>query len=363
MNTSRPHVSDADRAAFDDFLTGADEEEAVQLAVRLSASGVTAEELLLDLVTPAQVAVGSRWAAGEWTIAQEHAATHISERCVDAVAAAVGATGAESRTGGPGAAGEVLVACSDGEWHSLSARILAVVLRLRGFRVRFLGGHVPVARLLADMHQNDPDVVALSCTLTAHLPFAYRQIEMCRTAGVPVLAGGHGFGPEGAWAYALGADLYSSDPASAAELLRRRWPPLLTGTPSVQEASVEAYARLVRQRPELLATVRSRLADRYPAPHARGPGKTEAVNEIPGHLLDALAAAVFVDDPRALTGYLSYATDFLAARGVHDSRVRLTLDTVAEQLRDSPRVLAHVQEGQRWLDGQLVRQGLSPSGP
>ena len=71
------------------------------------------------------------------------------------------------------------------------------MLRLRGFSVRALGGHVSPDELIADVHQNGPDVVAISCTLPWNLPLAHRQIEMCRWAGVPVMTGGTGFGPEG----------------------------------------------------------------------------------------------------------------------------------------------------------------------
>ena len=52
-----------------------------------STPGVPAERVLLDLVAPAQAEVGERWARNEWSVAQEHAATHISERVVAAVAA------------------------------------------------------------------------------------------------------------------------------------------------------------------------------------------------------------------------------------------------------------------------------------
>src|SRR3712207_7094162 len=39
--------------------------------------------------------------------------------------------------------GHVVVACLDGEWHALAARIVAEVLRVHGWRVTFLGASVP----------------------------------------------------------------------------------------------------------------------------------------------------------------------------------------------------------------------------
>ena len=232
-------ITDVARAHFDACLADAHEDAARELVTGLMAHGVSAEDVLLGLVAPAQVKVGEKWASGEWTVAREHAATQVSRRTVDAVAAIVGTTGApvDSRS-----QAHVLVACSDGEWHVLPSHILAEVLRLRGFSVRALGGHVSPDELIADVHQNGPDVVAISCTLPWNLPLAHRQIEMCRWAGVPVMTGGTGFGPEGTWGHALGADLYAADARDAAETLLRHWPPELRGKSSIEADAVEAYA-------------------------------------------------------------------------------------------------------------------------
>lgn len=346
MSDAGTGISDEVRAAFDRYLTDADEKAAVALTVRLVEESGSAEQVLLDLVAPAQVAVGARWAAGEWTVAQEHAATHISQRAVAAVAVAA------RRPVDTAIAGGIVVACSDGEWHTLAARILSEVLRLRGFHVRFLGGHVSPARLISDLHMNGPDVVALSCTLPVRLPLAHRLIEVSRMAGVPVLAGGPGFGPDGTWAYALGADLYAPGARAAADLLRGRWPPPLTGRSSVDVRSAEAYARLVQRRPELLRGVTERLRDRFPAMDDPSAPRDETTTENLGYLLDSLAAGVFVDDPRVFTGFLGFLREFLAARSVSPACLDTVLRTLASLLRDSPRAFAHVVVGREWLDDQ-----------
>ncbi|MFF2063007.1 B12-binding domain-containing protein [Streptomyces sp. NPDC058200] len=349
MSEARTAITDDVRAVFDAHLGHADEEAAVALTLRLLREGVSPEEILLGLVAPAQVAVGVRWACDEWSVAQEHAATHISERAVAALAAATHLP-APAASSGAASAGDVVVTCSDGEWHILPARILSEVLRLRGYRVRFLGGHVPAARLVSDLHQHGPDVVALSCTLPVRLPLAYRLIQVCHRAGVPVLCGGSGFGPDGVWARALGADLYAADAAGADTLLRHRWPPPLTGEPSVDARSTEAYAELARRRSELLGHVVARLHDRFPAMRHPTDQQYEATTETLGHLLDSLAAGVFVDDPRVLTGYLSFCVDFLAARSVDPERLRMVLETLSELLPGRPLILSHLAVGQRWLD-------------
>ncbi|WP_407664872.1 cobalamin B12-binding domain-containing protein, partial [Micromonospora tarensis] len=192
-----------------DCLADADEYAAAELAIGLLDAGVPAERVLLDLVAPAQAEVGERWARNEWSVAQEHAATHISEQVVAAVAAH-----ARPRPTG----GRVVVACMDGEWHALPPRLVAEVLRLRGWQVTFLGASVPAAHLVSYLHRYDAHAVALACALPMRLPHAHRMIEACRRSDVPVVVGGRGFGADGRWARRLGV-AWAPDAPAAAELV------------------------------------------------------------------------------------------------------------------------------------------------
>ncbi|TBL26517.1 cobalamin-binding protein, partial [Verrucosispora sp. SN26_14.1] len=168
-------------AAYEDYLhclAEADEPAAIEVARGLLDGGVPAERLLLELVAPAQAEVGERWARNEWSVAQEHAATHISERVVGAIAA--------YREVRP-TRGRIVVACMDGEWHALPARLVAEMLRLRGWQVTFLGASVPAAHLVSYLHRHDADAVALACALPMRLPHAHRMVEACQRADVPVV--------------------------------------------------------------------------------------------------------------------------------------------------------------------------------
>ena len=184
---------------------------------RLVERGAPAEAVLLDLVAPAQERVGRLWRRGEWSVAQEHAATCINEHVVAAIGAAMR---------GAGDRGHVVLGCLDGEWHALPARIVSEVLRLHGWRVTFLGASVPSAHLIAYLHEHGPDVVAVSCALPIHLPTAHQTIAAARRTGTPVPAGGTGFGAGGRWGHRLGVDAWAGSAAEAVELLARQpWPP------------------------------------------------------------------------------------------------------------------------------------------
>jgi methanogenic corrinoid protein MtbC1 len=180
-------------------------------------AGMTPEEVLLEVIAPVQHKVGTEWAANRISVAQEHASTAINDRVIAALAHhPAGKVVAHG--------GRVTLACVDGEWHALPARLLAEVLRLRGWRVDFLGAQVPTPHLIAHLHQHGPDVVALSCSIPTRLPNAHAAIIACQSAGFPVLAGGAAFGRDGRFARQLGADAWAPDARNADESLARGFP-------------------------------------------------------------------------------------------------------------------------------------------
>lgn len=120
-------------------------------------AGLPAETVLLDVIGAVQKRVGVEWAAARINVAREHAATAINERVIAALTRHV--RHPEIRYG------RVTVACVDGEWHALPARLLAETLTLRGFAVDYLGAQVPTPHLIAHLHRAAPDAVALSSSI------------------------------------------------------------------------------------------------------------------------------------------------------------------------------------------------------
>ena len=146
-------VADVDLAVLRDRLWGAvvDHDEYAAAATVFTAveAGTAPEDVLLEVIAPVQHRIGSEWAANRLTVAQEHAATAINDRVIAALAH-------HPATRCSGDAGRVTVACVDGEWHALPARLLAEVLRLRGWQVEFLGAQVPTPHLIAHLHLHGP---------------------------------------------------------------------------------------------------------------------------------------------------------------------------------------------------------------
>lgn len=324
-----------------DHLAEADEYAATDLAIGLLDAGVPAERVLLDLVAPAQAEVGERWARNEWSVAQEHAATHISEQVVAAVSAHV-----KPRPTG----GRVVVACMDGEWHALPPRLVAEVLRLRGWQVTFLGASVPAAHLVSYLHRYDAHAVALACALPMRLPYAHRMIEACRRSDVPVVVGGRGFGADGRWARRLGV-AWAPDAPSAAELIADER--ALRAAPPARLAHLadDEYASLVRRRGELIDSALAELRERVPSARAYTAAQLDATVSDLGHIVDFLAAAVYVDDASLFTEFVEWLSGILGSRGVPAGAVVLPLEHYAAALRDFPRAARTLALGCAALPG------------
>ncbi|WP_320066222.1 B12-binding domain-containing protein [Micromonospora sp. RTGN7] len=319
---------------FLESLEEADEYAAIDTALGLIDAGVPAERVLLDLIAPAQVEVGERWARNEWSVAQEHAATHISERVVAAVAAR--AVPRPTR-------GRVVVACMDGEWHALPPRLVAEVLRLRGWQVTFLGASVPAAHLVSYLHRHDAHAVALACALPMRLPHAHRMIEACRRSDVPVVVGGRGFGHDGRWAHRLGV-AWAPDAPAAADLVADERALRRVRPAELSQLADDEYASLAKRRGELIDGALADLRARAPGVREYTTAQLDSTVSDLGHIVDFLAAAVYVDDGSLFIDFVRWLIGILASRGVPASAVGLTLGYYVDELRDFPRAARFLGE-------------------
>ncbi|MEW2547309.1 cobalamin-dependent protein [Streptomyces sp. NPDC047002] len=344
--------ADFDRSAARERLWGAvgegDEYAAAAVVFGALDAGVPAESVLLDLIAPVQHRVGAEWAANRLSVAAEHAASAISDRVIGALAHHPGAR-ARPR------AGRVAVACVDGEWHALPARLLAEVLRLRGWRVDFLGAQVPSPHLVAHLHRTAPDVVALSSSIATRLPTAHAAITACQASGTPVLVGGAAFGGDGRYARALGADGWAPDARAAADRLARG----LTGPAAGERPRLQfddlphladqEYTTVSRTARELVREVMAGLAERFPAMRSYTEAQLQYTAEDVAHVVEFLATALYVDDADLFTGFVTWTADILAARRVPPVSLAHALDILRVRLVDFPRATALLAAAQRAL--------------
>lgn len=331
---SRPDLSEASTAYWD-ALTRGDRAAAIAAARRAREAGASIEHVLTDLVCAAQLEVGRRWAANEWSVAQEHAATSISEDVLAVLAADIGA--AER--------GTAVVTCAEGEWHALPARVLSETLRLAGWRVQYLGASIPTSHLAQQLHDVGPDVIAVSCSVSTSLPRVRRMIEASRESGIPVIVGGRGFGPDGRWATVLGANAWAPSAGAAVEVLDDpAWPAFTDAAPPVPVPD-DAMERLAAMRAELVERSYKELAEMFPPIADYTQHQIDRTVEDLGFILDFLGAALYVDDPTLFSDFAVWLGEILVPRGVPLAAARLGMEAIDRVLPELPRARRFLAAG------------------
>ncbi|TDC55476.1 cobalamin B12-binding domain-containing protein [Actinomadura sp. KC345] len=339
-------------ALWETLIIG-DEYAATDIVMTALDDGMDPEDLLLDVIAPLQARVGREWAANRITVAQEHSATAVNERVIGAVAhhpAARRRARAEERPG------KIAVACIDGEWHALPARLVAEILRLRGLRVDYLGAQVPTPHLISHLHRTGPEAVALSSSIATRLPTAHAAITACQATGTPVLAGGAAFGHDGRYAALLGADAWAPDARAAADLLARGplpKPPVRRVIDDLPHLGDQAFAHVTRAAPSLIRHVLSGLESRLPAMADYSDVQRDRTAEDLSHLVDFLGTALYLDDPDLFTGFMAWTVEILTARGVPARNLLPALDLLSERLTDYPRATDLLARARRTVREQM----------
>lgn len=263
--------------------------------------GVPPSSLITGVLARAQRVVGEKWMSGDWTIADEHAATAVTKQALTVVTPPRLEHGTGPR---------VVVACAEGEWHSLPARMAGELLRGDDAAVTILGANIQVDQLRQYLRSTVPDVLALSATMPTSLIGAAKSIAVARAEGVPTVVGGGAWGSCQQRARALGAHLRLDDIRELRvrlEAIRAMEPPPLPEIPTEAHWLHEVPGDVVaaafdRQRDDLGL-----------APDER--------NRAEGHkelrwIAQHVAAAIACDDASVVADVLDWLIALHAARGL-----------------------------------------------
>jgi methanogenic corrinoid protein MtbC1 len=326
----QPRITAAEVEQFVDHLARRDRRSAVRQALGLADAGASVQYLVQGLLGPAQAEVGRRWEANRWSVADEHAATAISDAVLAALAWRIEA--AEDQ-------GHVVVTCAEGEWHSLPARMVAEVLRTHGWLVTFLGASTPADHVRRFVDEVGGAVgVVVSCSVPIFLGGALRSVQAAQAEGVPVLVGGRAFGPDDLRARRLGADGWAPDADAAGRLLGewRRQPPAVGKRPAGMRDAEPLELEAARS--ELVEAAMGELFLRFPPLAGYSEGQLARTREDLGYILQFLEAALLTDDPRLfLDEFLPWLTGVLTSRGLPAAVVAVGLEALGAVLDGFPR--------------------------
>lgn len=284
-----------------------------QITSNLMDEGVPFDAILFDHLLAAERSVGQRWAQGDFLVAEEHAVTAAIETVISLLIGMF-----DQPEGAPA----VVVTTAEGDDHSLPARAAAANLLYEGYRTTFLGANVPGADLRDFLESATPVALVLSGAMTTHLLGARSVVAAAHDAGVPVVAGGKAFGPDGRWAEVAGVDIWVEslrDVVEVVEGLVAGDVPELSAQPDLPK-SVQS---LIDQRSTVLATAEGSLGEKSPS----------RLSDEVALLVGALEATLLTGDDEIVVDMLEWQTQSLTAYGFEPDVVA---DAVESAIADLP---------------------------
>jgi MerR family transcriptional regulator, light-induced transcriptional regulator len=315
---------------YDAALSRGDTAGVTELVAHMLASGAEPVSVLTDVVAAAQREVGNRWQRGEWSVAEEHAATAMAISATKVVAEHVRHT--------PVTRGSVIVACAEREWHALPAMIIDCALRANGWDTTLLGASTNPMRLNQYLQDLGPEAVAVSCSVLGSLPTCRRFIEASTASGVPILVGGPAFGTDDVRARALGATAWARD-AQGAIAAMIDLPAVvapaapLPGAPAAEQAALEEdHRRLVAELRESWSLVASVTTTEVDCLHS----VMDVADDVLHQILHALSAALLTADHRPVEETAVWVADVLRTRGADEMMLHELVAVLAVAMRDYP---------------------------
>ncbi len=179
--------------------------------------GVPAAEILNTGMIGAMAVVGKKFQNNEIFVPEMLIAARAMKKGVEVLKPYLAQSGVAS-------AGKVIIGTVIGDLHDIGKNLVTMMIEGAGFEVFDLGVDVPPERFIEVMKENpDCKIVALSALLTTTMPSITNTIEAIKEAGlrdtVKIMIGGAPVTQ--AFADEIGADGYSEDAASAAELAKK----------------------------------------------------------------------------------------------------------------------------------------------
>ncbi len=179
--------------------------------------GASAADILNIGMIGAMAVVGEKFKNNEIFVPEMLIAARAMKKGVEVLTPYLKAAGTESK-------GKLILGTVAGDLHDIGKNLVGMMIEGAGFEVIDLGVDVPAEKFIEAMKENpDCKIVALSALLTTTMPAMKETIEAIVASGLrdTVKIMGGGAPVTQAFADEIGADGYSEDAASAAELAKK----------------------------------------------------------------------------------------------------------------------------------------------
>ena len=184
---------------------------ASSLILAAANAGTPIRDLYLQVFQLSQREVGRLWQMNQISVAQEHYCTAATQLIMSQLYPYIFSGERRNRT--------LIATCVAGDPHEIGARMVSDLLEMEGWNTIYLGANVPTSSIIQLMQEREVDVLALSATMTFHVPAVERVIADIRHAlgarSAKIMVGGYPFNIAPELWRRIGADAWAPDAAQA----------------------------------------------------------------------------------------------------------------------------------------------------
>ncbi|WP_162052342.1 cobalamin-dependent protein [Pontibacter pamirensis] len=176
-------------------------------------AGTDVKTIYMHVFQPVQYEIGRLWQQDKLTVAQEHYCSAATQLIMSQLYFKI----VDAEKNGH----KVVAACVSGDMHEIGIRMVSDFLEMEGWHTYFLGANTPKSSIIKTLHQQKPDLLLLSATMTYHLHAITEVITAMKADAelqhIKVMVGGHPFNIAPKLWKEIGADGYANDASDALE--------------------------------------------------------------------------------------------------------------------------------------------------
>ena len=296
------------------------------------------EAVCLDLLQRGMSEIGDRWYENRASVQQEHFASSLAMRRLDALLSA-SPTPTRNQT--------VLVGCPPDEWHTLTPLLLSLLLRRRGLNVIYLGANVPAAQFSTTVKNVRANLVVLVAQQLITAATLQQTALTLSGLDIPVAFGGRIFNlhsqiPNSIFGYYLGKELPAA--LDQIEVLLNKKLKLPQPKPASQ-IHVAAYQAFVSKRGQIELTLK-----KWIEPLSIAPGSLH--NGI--HFLgENITAALQLGDMSYVSGEVEWLKELLQFHEAHPEQLIDFMETYSVAVNEN--INGQGKAIFEWLDGEVEK--------
>ena len=273
------------------------------------------ESVCIEVLQKGMTEIGDMWYQNRASVQQEHFASALAIRKLDALLSASPAPTRDQT---------VLVGCPSEEWHTFTPLLLSLLLRRRGLNVLYLGANVPVSHLSETVKNSRANLVVLVAQLLTTAAALQQTTIALSWQNIPVAFGGRIFSIRPDLAdhipgYFLGRDLVSALDEIEVILNSRAKQRQVKAAPSDHTTALQAY---LLKRPQIEMDVKESL-EKFPIP-------PEDVQTGIHFLGQNITAALQLGDMSHVSAEVDWLKGLLQAHGSTDGQLIGFMQTYAQ---------------------------------